>query len=465
MGPDAGYGVTFALRDYQSAMIAEARDLIRSGATNILLQAPTGAGKTALCAHMLGTAAARGQQSWFVVHRRELIRQSARTFRAVGIPHGIVSAGFVGDALQPVQICSVQTLAQRHHRMRRPRLIVWDECHHVAAASWARIHEAYPDAIHIGLSATPERLDGTGLVSWFKHLVTGPSVSWLIEHGFLARYRLFAPSRPDLGGVHSRMGDFVRSEAAAVMDRPSITGDAVTHYRKLAGGKRAVVFCTSVEHSQHVVAMFRAAAVRAEHVDGETDPRERDAALGRFERGETTILSNVELFGEGVDIPGIECAILLRPTQSLSLYLQQVGRALRPAPGKAEALILDHAGNALRHGLPDDERSWSLDGSKVKRKARDPDDVAVKQCPACFAVVRAQVQRCACGHVWIPQGRVVDEKPGELIEVDPFVIRRVRAKEQGSAKSLEDLVKLGVARGYKNPRGWALHVYQARQRA
>ena len=452
----------FELRPYQSDIIAQARDLIRAGETSILLQAPTGAGKTALCAHMLGTAYDRGQQSWFVVHRRELIRQSSRTFRAVGISHGIVAAGFVGDALQPVQICSVQTLAQRHERMRRPRLIVWDECHHVAAASWAKIHEAYPDAIHIGLSATPERLDGTGLQAWFKQIVLGPSVSWLIEQKFLARYRLFAPSRPDLDGVHTRMGDFVRSESAAVMDKPSITGDAVAHYRKLAAGKRAVVFCTSVEHSQHVVAQFRAAGIPAEHVDGETDPRERDASLRRFEAGETLILSNVELFGEGVDIPGIEVAILLRPTQSLSLYLQQVGRALRPAPGKAEAIILDHAGNALRHGLPDDDRTWSLDGSKAKRKARDPDDVPVKQCPSCFSVVRSMVMRCACGHVWIPNGREVEQQAGELQEIDPMMLRRQRAKEQGGAKTLQDLIALGTSRGYKNPVAWAGHVFRAR---
>nr|DAQ54380.1 MAG TPA: Type I site specific restriction modification protein [Caudoviricetes sp.] len=457
--------MSFTLRPYQSDLISQARDLIRAGEKSILIQAPTGSGKTALTAHMLGSAAERDHQSWFVVHRRELVRQSARTFYSVGIPHGIVASGFQGAVLQPVQICSVQTLAQRHTRMRRPKLIVWDECHHVAAASWAKIHEAYPDAIHIGLSATPERLDGTGLISWFKNIITGPSVSSLIDDGFLAPYRLFAPSRPDLGGVHTRMGDFVRSEAAAVMDKPSITGDAVAHYRKLAAGKRAVVFCTSIEHSQHVVAQFRAAGFSAEHVDGETNPHDRDAALRRFESGETLILSNVELFGEGVDIPGIEVAILLRPTQSLSLYLQQVGRALRPAPGKTEAIILDHAGNALRHGLPDDDRAWSLDGSKKKRKARDAADVPVKQCPKCFSVVRSQVMRCVCGHQWIPQGREVNEVAGELQEVDPSLLRRQKYREQASAKSLDDLIRLGAARGYRNPRAWALHVFQARNRA
>jgi len=457
--------VAFELRDYQLALIGQAHDLIRAGETSILLQAPTGSGKTALTAHMLSTAAQRQHHCWFVVHRRELIKQSARTFRAVGIPHGIVAAGFAGDVRQPVQICSVQTLAQRHKRLRTPTLIVWDECHHVAAASWARIHETYSDAIHIGLSATPERMDGTGLGQWFRHLIQGPTVASLIEQGFLAPYRLFAPSRPDLGGIRTVAGDYVKNALSAAMDKPSITGDAVAHYRRLAAGRRAVVFCASIEHSQHVVAQFNAGGFRAEHVDGTTDPKVRDAVLQRFEAGETLVLCNVDLFGEGVDIPGIEVAILLRPTQSLSLYLQQVGRALRPAEGKAEALILDHAGNALRHGLPDDERQWSLAGAKRKRSAKDPDDVAVKQCPQCFAVVRTMVQRCACGHVWVPQGRIVEEQAGELQEVDPAQLRRQRARGQSAAKTLQDLIAVGVSRGYSHPERWAKYVFNARQRA
>jgi superfamily II DNA or RNA helicase len=455
--------VTFFLRDYQLQIIDEARARIRDGERSILLQAPTGAGKTALCAHMLGTSAARGHRSWFVVHRRELIRQSARTFRATGIQHGIVAAGFMGDSRHPVQICSVQTLAQRHARLARPRLIVWDECHHVAAASWARIHAAYPDAIHVGLSATPERLDGTGLGQWFGTMVCGPAVADLVEQGYLARYRLFAPSAPDLSGVHTRMGDYVKGEASAAMDRPAITGDAVAHYRRLAAGRRAVVFCTSIQHSQHVVEQFRHAGLRAEHVDGETDSATRDAALTRFERGETQILSNVELFGEGVDIPGIEVAILLRPTQSLSLYLQQVGRALRPAPGKAEAIILDHAGNALRHGLPDEDREWTLDGER--RVRRQSDAVSVKSCPKCFAVVRATMQRCFCGHQFLAKPRVVEEQAGNLVELDLAALRRAKGREQATARTLQDLIALGVQRGYKFPRQWAERVFYARQRA
>ena len=367
----------FKLRPYQTTIIESARAAMRAGSRSILLQAPTGAGKTALSAHMLGTSSQRGVVSWFVCHR----------------------------------------------------------------------------------------LDGTGLHQWFNTLIEGPCVSWLIERGFLSRYRLFAPSRPDLSGVGSRMGDFIKSETSKAMDRPSITGDAVAHYKKLASGERAMVFCSSIQHSQHVVAQFVAAGIPAEHVDGETGPSDRDAAMRRFDRGETLILSNVDLFGEGVDVPGAVVLIDLAPTQSLTRCLQRWGRVLRPAPGKTEAVILDHAGNATeRHGLPDDQREWSLEGSK-KRKNKDPDDVPVKQCPKCFTVVRTQVQTCRCGHVWVAAPRVVEERGGDLQEVDPEVLRRQRSIEQGTARSLEDLIKLGFKRGYKNPRFWAEKVYNARKRA
>ena len=350
------------LRPYQQQGLDEIRAHLRDGRRSVLWQMPTGAGKTASTAHMLGSAASKGRRAWFVVHRRELILQSHRAFVDAGVPHGIVAAGFDVSNRRNVQICSVQTLARRLERMAPPDLIVWDECHHLAAGSWSAIYERFPIAVHVGLSATPIRLDGRGLDGHFDVMVRGPSVRELIETGYLVPYRLFAPGTPDLSAVHTRMGDFVKGEVSAVMDKPRVVGDAVDHYRKLAMGRRAVVFAVSIEASHRIVAAFRAAGIPAEHVDGETDARDRDAAIKRFERGETRILSNVDLFGEGFDLPAIEAVIMLRPTQSLSMYLQQVGRALRTSPGKDDALILDHAGNALRHGLPDDDREWSLAG-------------------------------------------------------------------------------------------------------
>jgi len=258
----------------------------------------------------------------------------------------------------------------------------------------------------------------------------------------------------------------VRGEISSKMDAPRITGDAIAHYQRLARGKRAVVFACSIEHSRHIVAQFQAAGVRAMHVDGETDHAERDAAIQSFERGAIDVLSNVELFGEGFDLPALEVAILLRPTQSLTLYLQQVGRALRACDGKAEALILDHAGNALRHGLPDDERQWTLEGRK-KRKRSGADTEVTKVCPKCFFVVRAVLARCShCGHVFLGAGgRAVDEVDGELIEVDPEVVRAQRKHEERRAKTADDLVALGRARGYRNPEKWATYVEEGRKRA
>lgn len=454
------------LRPYQVDIINEARALMTSGNKSVIIQSPTGSGKTLLTADMLGAAADKGMTSWFVVHRRELIKQSMRTFADVGIPHGVVAAGFMGDPMHKIQIASVQTLARRHHRLRPPSLIVWDECHHVAAKSWSDIHAAFPKAYHIGLTATPERLDGKGLGKWFSAMVHGPAVTWLVERGFLVPYKLFAPSKIDLSDVRVRMGDYDKPGMILAVDKPKIIGDAIEHYQKHAPGKRAVVFCASIKHSKHVVNLFNEAGIPAAHVDGETDTIVRDEAVRRFERGEIKILSNVELFGEGFDLPALEVAILLRPTKSLGLYLQQVGRSLRPSPnsGKQAALILDHAGNCERHGLPDEERAWSLAG-RAGSGGRDGTPVGIRTCPKCYAVQRPGSANCRfCGALLPVKSREIQEQEGELVEVDKDAMRRRQAKrQQGRADSLEDLVALGRERGYRRPFLWAKHVFNARQ--
>lgn len=417
-----------------------------------------------LTAHMLKTAASKGFHSFFICHRRELVAQTTRAFAQEGLRHGIIAAGFQEDRRHLVQIASVQTLARRFLRYRQPRLIVWDECHHLAAGSWKKLFESFPNAFHIGLSATPERLDGQGLSQFFKEMIHGPSVEWLIENKFLADYRLYAPGRPDLSKVHTRMGDFVQAETASILDRPSITGDVIAHYRRFCEGKRAVVFCVSVAHSRHVVDQFTAAGIPAAHVDGETPQEERDAKIRGFREGHIKLLSNVELFGEGFDVPTIESAILLRPTQSLGLYLQQVGRALRPADGKTHAIILDHVGNCERHGLPDEARTWSLIGDESRRAKKASGESSVRVCPKCFAAQFSGRPQCAyCSFIFESKPREIEEKEGELSEIDKEAIRRQRVREQGTAPDRNALVELAKKRGYKNPWGWAHHVLQARQ--
>lgn len=447
------------LRDYQAHLVDEAREHIRAGCNAVLIQSPTASGKTVLVAHMLRNAASRGYRSWFNVHRRELVKQSVETLtNAAELDVGIVAAGFPGDRKQAVQVCSIQTLRGRRSMLPDPSLIIWDECHHLAAGTWSEIFQAYPNAAHIGLTATPERLDGVGLGGWFKQLVIGPSVEELIADGWLSRFKLYSPPGPDLSAVHILAGDYNRKELASVMDGSAVMGDVLKHYRKLAAGKRMVLFAWSIESSIAIAARFRDAGVPAEHVDGTATNIERDGAMDRFRRGETLVLTNVDLFGEGLDVPAIEAVALLRPTQSLSLYLQQVGRALRPASGKDYAVILDHAGNALRFGLPDDPRAWSLQSGRRKRVG---DNAApIRQCPQCYAVMPAARPTCIeCGFKFAVISREIDEVAGELREIEA---RRDRKIEQGRAETIDDLIAIGRIRGYKFPERWAQMVYRGR---
>lgn len=456
--------MSLVLRPYQVDAINKMRDLMRNGCRSILYQGSTGSGKTLLTAHMLKSCVERKQRAFFVVHRRELIKQSIRAFSEVGLPYGVISAGWWEEKNQPVQIASIQSLIRRHPKYAKPNLIVWDEAHHVGAKSWSDLHAQYPQAYHVGLTATPCRLDGKGLGAWFSKMVSGPSVNWFIKEGFLSNYRLYAPPGISTLGIHTRMGDFAAGELAAIVDRPTITGDAIAHYKRLAHGKRAVIFAVSIEHSKHIVSQFQAAGIQAEHVDGETKTEVRDEAIKNFEKGNTKILSNVELFGEGFDLPAIECGILLRPTQSIGLYLQQIGRTLRPTYGKSEAIILDHAGNALRHGLPDDERTWTLEGGANTSKRNDSSEPSVKICGKCFAAQLSGSAICQyCGYAFEIQSREVQQQEGELEEIDRAVVRLQRNREQGSVKDLEGLIQLGRQRKYKNPAAWARFVWEARE--
>lgn len=453
------------LRPYQIQIVDEARTAFRAGQRTVLIQLATGGGKTVLGSFMVEGSSSRGKVCWWLVHRRELLMQASRTFDGMGIPHGYIAGGRSTDPTMRVQIGSVQTVARRISRLPEPDLIVFDEAHHIGAAQWQLIFDAFPRAKIIGLTATPWRLDGKGLGQWFGTMVQGPTPAELMDSGSLSTYRLFAPSTPDTSSVTTAMGDFKTRDLACIMDKPSITGDAVDHYRQLANGRRAVAFACSIEHSRHVVADFRAAGISAEHVDGQMDHAERAAAIARFTSGQTLILSNADLLGEGFDVPAIEAAILLRPTQSLSLHLQQVGRALRPAPGKPEALILDHAGNSLRHGLPDDDREWTLD-DREKRKRKDSENsISVKQCAECFRVYRPAPVCPNCGHESPIASREVETKEGNLAEINPSAIRAARKQEERRASSIDELIAIGRARGYKSPEGWARNYHTARSGA
>lgn len=361
-------------------------------------------------------------------------------------------------------------------------------CHHVAAGTWDKIYKAFPKAFHIGLTATPERLDGKGLKPWFDDIVYGPPVRWLIDEGYLVDYKVFAPGSVDTSDMKISGGDFNKKALhEAIKQKPQIVGDAIREYKKHALGSSTVVFNVSVENSENLVSQFNSAGIKAAHVDGKTGRDLRDLEINRFKNGDINILSNVDLFGEGFDVPGITGISMMRPTNSLGLYLQQVGRALRPvyAEGfdlnitngrleaianshKPYAIILDHAGNVARHGLPDQERQWSLLGKK-HRISMESDGPGVKICKSCFAAQKAGPPKCKhCGFVFEVKGREYEHIDGELKELDLATLKKQqivkRKVEQSKAHKLEDLYDLGVQRGMKNPRGWAKYVFNARQR-
>jgi superfamily II DNA or RNA helicase len=454
--------MTITLRTYQAALVERTRANFIAGQRRQLLVLPTGGGKTICFSYMTGAAKAKGLRVWILAHRVELLEQISRTLRQFGVAHGMIAPRFLGDRRQQVQVASVFTLARRLDRYEDPDLIIVDEAHHVISRStWGSVIQAYPDARLLGVTATPIRLSGEGLGDLFEVMVQGPTVRELIEQGALSPYRLFAPAGVDLSSVHSKLGDFVRGELAVAMNKPSITGDAVTHYQKLARGKRAIAFCVSVEHAEHVAAQFRQAGVPAASIDGGMDKVLRQSVLASFTSGDLLVLTSCDLVSEGFDVPAIEVAILLRPTQSLGLYLQQVGRCLRVFPGKREALILDHAGNVKRHGLPDDDREWSLEGKRRGSKST-PSEVPVKTCGKCFATVSSMATHCICGFEFPVVPREVAQIDGSLEEVDVLAARRAARIEQGMAQSEQDLVAIGRARGMRRPELWARHVLRAR---
>jgi len=288
---------------------------------------------------------------------------------------------------------------------------------------------------------------------------------WLIDNGYLSDYRIIAPvSSVSLDGVTKRAGDYAQDQLEAAVDKPGITGDAVDSYRKYAAGKRCMVFCVTIKHSEHVCAQYNAAGIPAEHVDGSHSDSERDAILSRFRAGTTKVVCSVQLAIEGLDIPAIEVVQFLRPTASLIVYLQAIGRGLRVEHGKPELIVLDQVANWQRHGLPDDDREWSLAGQTKSRKQDDAAPLTTRQCPACYYVYRAGLLSCpGCG---IAPPAAKREGPreidGELTEIDKEAMRRTARREQGAARTLADLVALGIRRGLNRPAEWAAITLAAR---
>jgi DNA repair protein RadD len=461
------------LRPYQAeAFAGPIREQLRS-VRELLISAPTGAGKGVMIGWMAAGASAKGRRSIVTVPKIEMLRQSVETLGKFGIAAGIIAAGQIENPSLPVQVASVATLT-RPKRLERwaawgPDLVVVDEAHHVLAHSWRTLTERLPYSRLIGFSATPRRLDRKSLRQVFGGLVVVATVRELIDGGWLSPVRVFTPPViPDFSQTRRRAGDFDANAAAQVLTQAKFVGDVVEHYgRHRTAGGRALGYAANVQHSQQLVAALQSVGFRAMHVDGETVEKVRIKAVADLAAGNLDILFNCLLFSEGLDLPALDLLIIARPTLSVGLYLQMCGRALRPAPGKEFAQILDHCGNALRHGLPDWDRKWSLDEPPRKRKAGS---ALVRRCPKCGLIVGLSAK--ACGSCQL-QLRIDDPAPlhaeGELVEADPEIVEKMqlrfmswREQDAWAGADYRRLKLVGEARDYRA--GWAVYEYERRRR-
>jgi DNA repair protein RadD len=461
-----------SLRPFQTDAVYNIKASFREGYRAPLLVLPTGAGKTVVFCHIAEAAGARGNQVLILVHRQELLSQTSEHLTRLGVPHGLIAPGHspTGDMLQ---VASVQTLVRRIGKSRiNPKLIIIDEAHHSAAGTWRKILGHYSTAMLLGVTATPIRMDGSGLGlhcgGFYDRLICGPSVADLIALGYLALPIVYRPSLGvDLSGLKIRMGDYVAEDMAQVLDKPTITGCAIDHYRRICPGVPAIAFCANVKHAEHVAEQFNTAGIAAAALTGDMVDSVRKYRINALATGGIKVLTSCEIVSEGTDIPVVTACIMLRKTASLGMYLQQAGRCLRPHPDKTNSIILDHVGNFFQHGLPDDTREWTLDAPRVKRGKKDSEPtIALRQCQSCYAVFRPPLAFCPqCGAEYKTAAREIEQIDGELIKIEreerEAQQKFEKKKEQWEAKSLEDLLEVAKKRGH--PTQWAHIVYNARR--
>jgi DNA repair protein RadD len=418
------------LYPFQQEVIEKFETSTTGGIRRPIIVAPTGAGKTVIASDIISKWTARFKRTVFIAHRNELLTQARNKLARFEISAGIIKAGRDNDQRPQslVQVCGVQTLHARAIRAKSMEppdadLVVIDECHHARAQTYQKIIEQYPNAIILGLTATPCRGDGRGLGNIFDALIECPQVAELIEQGYLVPAKVFAPAPPDLRGVDTaKTGDYVISQLSHRMDTDVLVGDVVEHWLRHGQSRSTILFAVDLAHSNHIMREFVRANVTAEHLDGGTPQAERDAILSRLAHGETKVVCNVGVLTEGFDCPDVGCIVLVRPTKSFGLYRQMIGRGLRPAPDKTDCIILDHGGCVHRHGLPSDLITWALDtdkraANKAQEKRAKEHNEPFTECKGCGHVRMKGFVCDNCGWEPKPRAQGIDFVDEDLIEI------------------------------------------------
>lgn len=489
------------LRPYQQQGVRGIRASFAAKNRAVLFVLPTGGGKTYTFCYIADGAQRKGRRVMILVHRKELLMQASMSLASLGIRHCLIAQNAhireimsqhmrelrtcAVDQSASVAVASVDTLINRLSRIPAPDLIICDEAHHcVAGNKWGRIVAYYENARLLGVTATPVRTDGKGLGrhagGMFDDMVLGPSINDLIEQGHLLRPTVYAPPTPfDRRGLRKSNGEFVKADLQKRFDehKNQIIGSAVDHYQRHGNGLPFIAFCISVKDAEDVAAKFRQSGLRVQSIDGSMHDAERRGLINGLATGKLDGLTSCDLISEGTDIPVVGCGIMLRPTESEALFIQQGGRILRPYPGQTEAILLDHVGNVgrwedgefkVKHGLLDADREWTLDGrDKKKRKAEQERSVRVIQCRHCYATFLPAPKCPHCGTVVESKARTLDEVDGQLQKItaeQARQLKKARRIEQGRAETMEELVRIGKERGYKNPLAWARHIYQSRKK-
>lgn len=429
------------LYDYQEKAINDLKKAWHEGFRRPCIVLPCGAGKSIIASEIAKRTTDNGRKVMFLVHRQELCDQIYNTFSGYGVDMSLCTVNMV------------QTISRQIDSVTDPSLIITDENHHCVANTYKKIYNAFPKVHCVGLTATPVRLNGGGLGEINDKLIIGPTVKQLIENNRLAPYRYYAPALADVSKLVTRGGDYAAEDVELIMDKPKIYGDVVKFYNQLSGNGKAVCYCATIKHSKTMAQQFCEAGIPARHIDGSTPKAERARIVADFRSGKIQILCNVDLISEGFDVPDCSVSILLRPTKSLTLYIQQAMRCMRYRPDKT-AIIIDHVGNVHRHGLPDAEHKWTLDPEPPTKKQAQA-EVKIKQCPKCYYTHEPAESCPNCGHVYEKtQREIKEQQEAKLIEITSGYTSPTQCT------SIQELYAYAKAKGYKQ--GYAY--YHARER-
>jgi superfamily II DNA or RNA helicase len=448
-------GIT--LRLYQQDLFDKTTNAFKQGYRKVLVESPCGSGKTILLTKMADMAQRNGKTVWFILPRQEIMDQTFETFERCGVP------------LNTVHIGMIITMANHLTELPKPDLIIYDECHISVSNTYNKISNAFPDAFIVGATASPCRTDNRPLGDLYETIIRGVTVRWLIDNHYLAPFDYYSVLLTDLTGAETD-GEYDTTKASELLMTPAIYGDIIKSWRRFADGVQTVVYCCSISHSQKTAEIFNNAGISAMHFDGNTSKAERKQIVEDFKNGKFKVLCNCDLVSMGFDMPDINCVMMLRPTQSNSLYIQQSGRALRYKPNK-RAVIIDMVGNYNRFQLPDEPYDWSLDKKVSQRKIHNDDGtLSIRQCENCFRCFKTASKCPYCGYEYQVKGRELKAvKDVELKQIQAVEKEEQEKKkkadrmEQGKCKTYEELYELAKKRGYKNPSGWAYFIMRGRR--